>query len=72
MIDNYINDELNMMNKIGLEYDFQMSKELYQQARGEIKHFIQNSGNLVKKEDYPKFEDYCRQVFEKYLPNGGN
>jgi hypothetical protein len=67
-IDNYINDECNIMNRIGLEYNKLMSKKDFQCARGEIKHFIQNAGAELKKEDYNKFEDYCRLVFEKYLP----
>ena len=67
-IDNYVNDEMTIVNRIGIEYDFRMSKDKYQQARGEIKHFIQNAGAELKKQDYDKFEDYCRLTFEKYLP----
>jgi len=66
-IDNYVNDELNIVNRIGLEYDFQMSKYNYQSARNEIKHFIQWAGDKLKKQDYDKFEDYCRKIFEKYM-----
>ena len=68
MIDDYFNKEITAMNDIGKEYDFRMDKRMYQDARSEIKHFINNGGHLVDKENIPLFEDYCRQVFEKYLP----
>ena len=66
-IDNYVNNLCKLLNQVGTEYDTLMSKQKYQSARNEIKHFIQHDGQLVEKKDYPKFEDYCRQVFEKYL-----
>jgi hypothetical protein len=70
MNDNYVNNLCKIMNDIGIEYDFQMSKSQYQSARSRIKHFIQNDGELVNKNEYHKFEDYCRQVFEQYLEGG--
>jgi hypothetical protein len=71
MEDNYVNNLCKIMNDIGIEYDFQMSKFKYQSARSQIKHLIQNGGHLIKQDEYPKFNDYCRQVFEQYL-KGGN
>jgi hypothetical protein len=67
-IDNYVNDEMRILNAVGIEYDFQMDKKKYQSARNEIKHFIQGAGCDLKKQDYDKFADYCRLTFEKYLP----
>jgi hypothetical protein len=57
-----------LMNKIGIEYCSAMPKDKFQDARTQIKHFIQYDGELVTKDKYLHFEDYCRQVFEKYLP----
>jgi len=68
MTDNYVNTQVNIMNAIGIEYDFRMDKHNYQGARIEIKHFIYNGGELVEKDKLDLFKDYCRQVFEKYLP----
>jgi len=68
VLDNHVSILYDKMNAIGREYDFQMDKRIYQDARNKIKHFIDNSGHLIKDTEYKLFEDYCRQVFEEYIP----
>jgi len=67
-IDNYINIQMKILSSVGKEYEVYMSKENYQNARNQVKHFIQEGGSIIHQNDTSLFAEYCTRIFQKYLP----